>query len=163
MLTAALEKQIRAALAAKIGAAAANIITEEPTIDSKHDEIDLFTKTNVDDELEVVCGKLDFLKFEDSATDGCDDNPLCTIKYRLHLFQGYKKKRSDDSTSAEDFKDLILELRNLLLKPNRMLVSPKIEHLPLRQLTDITLDNDPLMPALGYGHFADFEIKVQIS
>ena len=156
-----IEINLRAALAAKIRTVAANLIVDEPVIDSKHDEIELLTKENVDDEIEIVFGKLDFLKFEDSTTDGCDDEPLVTLFYKLHLFQQFKEKRSDNSTSAKDFTALILNLRNRFLQSNRMLGASNIEHLPLRQILVITLGEDPLMGAEG--HFADFEIRVEIS
>ena len=160
-LSPVIETGLRAALAAKISTVAQNLIVDEPVIDSKHDEIDLLTRENVDGELETVFGKLDFLKFEDSSSDGCDDEPLVTLFYKLHLFQQFKEKRSDNSTSANDFVALVLNLRNKFLESNRRLVSSNIEHLPLRQLIAITLGEDPLMGAEG--HFADFEIKVQIS
>lgn len=158
-LTPEKEKQILEALKAKFELYAANVITDEPLFDSKQDVVDAITIENVDQETEVVYCKLSLSGFEDSATDGCDDEPVVFLTYTAHLFRQYKEKRSDDSTSENDLKALILNLRNKFLERGRELLAD-CEHAPLRQTTFIILGDDPLTGA--FGHYVDLTCRVEI-
>ena len=164
-LTPEKEAEILAALTAKVAAVAdaVNVVADEPLLDSKDNILDTICIQNVDDETEVKFIKIDFLGFEDSDTDGCDDNPVVFLNYNLHVFQQYKEKRSDDSTSTNDIKQLVIALRNRFLeaKNNARQLATKCEHQPLRQQNFIILGDDPL--AVGaYGHFTDLICKVEI-
>lgn len=163
-LTPEKEAEILEALRVKVAACdgAANVVADEPLLDSKDDVLDAICVQNVDDETEVTFIKIDFLKFEDSKTDGCEDNPVVYAVYNLHLFQQFKEKRSDDSTSTGDIKRLVLNLRNLFLatKNNARRLAAYSEHLPLAQSNSIILGNDELTGF--YGHFTDLLCKVEI-
>ncbi len=164
-LTPEKELLILTALKAKIETVpgAVNVIADEPLLDSKQDVLDIICRSNVDDETEVVYLKIDFLGFQDSATDGCDDNPVVFLNYNLHVFQGFKEIRSDNSTSAADLKRLVINLRNEFLRTddNARQLAPNCESAPLRQNNFIILDNDPLTGA--YGHIADLIAKVELT
>lgn len=160
-LTPAIENTIVTALKAKFEAVplVSNCLIDNPLVDSKQDAVDLLTVQNIDDETEVKYIYISFLGFEDSATDGCDDNPSVNLTYNAHLFWGYKERRSDNSTSEKDFKALVLDLRNKFLNRNRVIL-PNCETTPLRQNNFIVLGDDPLTGA--YGFFVDLTVKVEI-
>ncbi len=163
-LTPEKEVEILEALRVKVASAegASNVVADEPLLDSKDDVLETICVQNVDDETEVKFIKIDFVKFEDSKTDGCEDSPVVYATYNFHLFQQYKEKRSDNSTSTADFKRLVLNLRNLFLitENNARRLAANCEHLPLKQTNQITLGNDELTGF--YGHFTDLECKVEI-
>ncbi|MGH9961751.1 MAG: hypothetical protein ACREBC_32250, partial [Pyrinomonadaceae bacterium] len=136
-----------------------NVIVEMPVIDSKQDEIDKLTVTNVDGELEIKYCYVSFLGYEDSATDGCDDAPLVYLNYQAHLFWGFKEKRSDNSSSEKDFKTLFINTRSKFLETGRTLAAGA-EHTPLAQTNSIILGDDPLTGA--YGFFVDLSLRVEV-
>src|ERR1043165_6491401 len=107
-LTPAIEITVINALKAKFEAVpgVSNCLIENPLVDSKQDAVDKLTVQNIDEETEVKYIYISFLGFEDSATDGCDDNPSVNLKYNAHVFLGYKERRSDNSSSEKDFKAL---------------------------------------------------------
>lgn len=163
-LTPEKEALILEALRARIATVpgAVNVIADEPLLDSKQDVLDTICVQNADDETEVKYLKIDFLGFEDSPTDGCEDNPLVYATYNLHLFQQFNAGRSDETTSTKDIKKLLFALRNLFLETanNARQLAPGSESLPLTQNNFILLDNDPLTGY--YGHFVDLKLRVEI-
>lgn len=163
-LTPEKEAEILEALRAKVATAegAANVVSDEPLLDSKDDVLETICFQNSDDETEVKFIKIDFVKFEDSKTDGCEDNPVVYATYNFHLFQQFKDKRTDNSTSTADFKKLVLSLRNLFLVTanNARRVAANCETAPLVQQNPIILGNDELTGF--YGHFTDLTCKVVI-
>jgi hypothetical protein len=163
-LTPEKELLILAALQSKFQSVegADNVLIENPLIDSKQDVVDLVTVPNIDDELEVKYIYLSFQGFEDSATDGCDDMPSVILKYNAHVVHCYKEKRSDASSSEQDIKALVLNLRNKFLNKNRTLTGVEnSETAPLVQTNFIILDVDPLTGADAF--FTDFLVKVEIT
>jgi hypothetical protein len=162
MLDPAKELTIRQALGTKIGNITGSAFIRRPIIDSKQDESELLGVLNVDNEEEMHVCTVDFANFVNSATDGCDDDPMVTVTYKIHLFREYKESRSDLSNSTDDFIALVLNLNNAFLNADRSLASlPKVETLPLAQLSDIVLGDDPLTG--GTGHFVDFLARVQVN
>lgn len=163
-LTPEKELEILAALKAKIVAVpgATNVIADEPLFDSKDDILDAICLQNADDETEVVYLKIDFLQFEDSETDGCEDNPVSFLSYNLHVFQQYSEKRSDDSSGLNDLKAFLINLRNRFRETdnNARQLLAGCETEPLKQNNFIVLGNDPLTGA--YGHFTDLLCKVTV-
>ena len=163
-LTPEKEALILESLRVKVASAegASNVVADEPLLDSKDDVLETICVQNVDDETEVKFIKIDFAKFEDSKTDGCEDNPVVYIVYNFHAFQQYKAKRTDNSTSTSDFKKLVLNLRNLFLvtENNARRIAANCESTPLIQTTPIILGNDDLTGF--YGHFTDLTCKVEI-
>lgn len=141
-----------------------NVITNEPLLDSKQDILRKFCVKHAGNKnkTEVVYLKVDFLGFEDSLTDGCEDNPVVFLSYNLHVFQGYQEIRTDGSTSAGDIKQLVINLRNEFLRTqnNARRLAAGSESTPLRQNNFIILDNDPLTGA--YGHYVDLIARVEI-
>lgn len=164
-LTPAIESEILTALKTKILSAsgASNVIADEPLLDSKFDVAKTICVRAIDNKTEVKYIKIDFLGFEDSPTDGCDDMPVVYISYNLHVFQQYREKRSDDSTSTNDVKTLVINLRNRFLETDNRarFFGGNAEHQPLRQNNFILLGNDPLTGA--YGHFTDLICKIEIT
>lgn len=163
-LTTVIESQILAALRAKVAAVAGaqNVVADEPLFDSKSDVLKTICVRAIDNKTEVKYIKIDFLQFEDSTTDGCDDMPVVFVSYNCHLFQQYREKRNDNSTSTQDIKQLVINLRNRFLETenNARKLTANSEHQPLKQQNFIILDNDPLTGA--YGHFTDLICKVEI-
>lgn len=162
-LTPEKELQIREALGEKTAALTGSVFVRRPMIDSKQDWVELLGKENVDEELEIQACFVDFLGFTDSDQEGCDDDPVVTIDFRIHLFHEYREERSDDSTSTDDFTAVVLNLRNAFLDANRSLGSPvlaRVETLPLVQSGFIILGVDPLTGA--FGHFVDFTASVEL-
>lgn len=164
-LTPEKETEILAALKTKFEAVSGvdNVLIENPLIDSKQDAVEKLTVQNVDDESEVKYLYLSFAGFEDSLTDGCDDNPVVYLNYNAHLFWQYKEKRSNNTSSENDFKKLVISLRNKFLETenNARSLAANSEHLPLKQNDFIILDDDPLTGS--YGFFVDLICKVEIS
>ncbi|HEX8248971.1 MAG TPA: hypothetical protein VF599_12410 [Pyrinomonadaceae bacterium] len=161
-LTPEKEQEILDALAAKLAAIEGidNIVTDDFYTDSKHDVLDRLTVQNSDDETEIKYCYLTFQSFEDSTTDGCDDNPVVFLVYNAHLMWQYKPARSDGSTPQKDLKRLVINLRNKFLQKNRTLAE-NCEHLPLKQNNFIILGDDPLTDVEGY--YVDLQIKVEIT
>ncbi len=161
-LTPEKEIQILDALKAKFEAVAGaeNVLIENPLIDSKQDAVDKLTVQNVDGQTEVKFIYISFLGFQDSATDGCDDNPVVYLTYNAHVVWGFNEKRSDDSFSEKDFKALVLNLRNKFLNKNRTILAD-CETSPLVQSAFIILGDDPLTGA--FGHIVDLTVKVEVS
>ena len=164
-LTTTAEALILAALSAKILAVAgvANVVIDEPLLDSKFDVLKTICVRAVDGKTEVKYLKIDFLGFVDSATDGCDDEPLVFIRYKLHAFQQYRDKRADGTTSTNDIKRLVINLRNEFLRTDNKArrILEKCETQPLKQENFIILGNDPLTGA--YGHFTDLICTVELT
>jgi hypothetical protein len=161
MLDSAKELTIREALGTKVAVITATAFVRRPVIDSKHDWAELLGKQNVDDELEVKCCTVDLLQFTDSDQEGCDDDPVVTLTYQVHLFHQYKEARSDDSNSTDDFAAAVLDLRNKFLEKNRDVAGvADAEYLPLTQSGFIILGTDPLTGSEG--HFVDLIAKVEV-
>jgi hypothetical protein len=139
---------------------AENVLVENPLFDSKQDVLEKVCVENVDGETEVSYIYWSLLGYEDSTTDGCDDNPVVYLIYNAHVFRGYKEKRSDNSFSEKDFKALILNLRNKFLQKNRTILA-NCETTPLKPNNFIVLGDDPLTGA--YGHYYDLTLKVEVS
>ena len=158
------EAEILEALRAKVASLpnAKNVIADEPLLDSKQDVLKTICVQNTDKKTEVKYIKIDFLGFEDSATDGCEDNPVVYLSYNLHVFQQYVEKRKDNSTSTKDVKKLVIDLRNLFLvtENNARVILPNTETQPLTQNQFIILNDDPLTGA--YGHYVDLICKVTV-
>lgn len=163
-LTPEKELLILAALKAKIESVpgAVNVVADEPLLDSKQDFLDAICVQTSDDETEVVYLKIDFLGFEDSETDGCEDNPVSFLSYNLHAFQQYKELRGDGSSGLKDIKALLLNFRNRFLETdnNARILLAGCELQPLTQKTFIVLDNDPLTGA--YGHYFDLIARIEV-
>ena len=163
-LTPERELTITAAVKAKIETVtgAVNVIAAEPFFDSKNDYIDGLTVPNIDGELETVFIKIDYLGWRDSLTDGCDDDPVVFVRYRIHAFHGYKEVRSDDSTSANDIKSLDLNLRNEFRRTadHARRIVPNCETQPLSLQRDIFVGVDALTGA--FGHIADYLLEVEV-
>ncbi len=161
MLDAAKELTIREALGQKVAGITGSVFVRRPVIDSKQDWVDLLGIENVDEEFELRYCTVDLLGFTDSPTDGCDDDPLVTLTYAVHLFHEFKEARSDDSNSTDDFTAAVLNLRSRFLETDRSLGSlERIEHLPLRQSGFIILEEDPVTGS--FGHFVDLQCMVQV-
>lgn len=160
-LSSAKEKTIREALGTKAAALAGSAFVRRPVIDSKQDWVELLGKTNIDGELEVKVCTVDLLQFTDSDQEGCDDDPVATLVYQIHLFHQYKESRSDDSSSTDDFNAAVVDLRNAFLDKNRSLAGLSgVENLPLTQSGFIILGDDPLTGA--FGHYVDLLAKVEV-
>ena len=136
-----------------------NFLIKNPLLDSKTDAVDVLTVENSDGELEVKYIYLSFLGFEDSLTDGCEDDPSVSLTYNAHCFWQYQELRADGSYSERDFVNLILNLRNEFLKSNRVILTDT-ETTPLKQNNFIILGDDPLTGA--YGFYCDLTVKVEI-
>jgi hypothetical protein len=162
MLTPEKEILILAAVKPKFEARIPNVITDEPLFDSKQDVIDKITVQSVDDKTEVVYCKLSLLEpFNDSDTDGCDDDPLTTPKYLAHVVCEYNPARSDGSSSEKDLKTIALNLHNDFLNKNRTVSGvPGCEYVPLKRASNIILDNDPLTGV--YAHYIDLILGIEI-
>jgi hypothetical protein len=159
MLTPEKQEQILGALKAKFALEAHNVITDEPLFDSDNDVVDLICRVNADDEQEVVYCRLSLTRFLDSATDGCEDDPVVTLTYSAHLFWEFREKRSDDSSPEKDLIDLILRLRNRFLLPDRD-IGETAEHTPLRGVSNIILGTDPLTGVHGF--YKDVAVDVVV-
>lgn len=160
-LTPALESEIIEALVAKIALVdgADNVIHVEPLIDSKADFIDELTIQNIDEVLETKYIKIDYLGWRDSPVDGCDDNPVVFLRYKIRLFHQYAAPRSNESTPHGDLKTLDLLLRGKFLEPNRTLAAGS-EHTPLTSLSDMLLIDDELTGVFGYSRELQIEIEI---
>lgn len=161
MLTAEKELTIREAAGTKIALLTGSTFVRRPVIDSKIDWVDLLGHANVDDEMELRVCTVDLLQFLDSEEEGCDDDPVTTLTYGVHVFHQFKESRSDDSTSTDDFNALLLNLRNSFLSNDRSLGDlPKVESLPLTQSGFILLGDDPLTGS--FGHSVDLLLRVEV-
>ena len=160
MLTPEKQTEILTALKAKFALEAANVIADEPLFDSDNDVVELICRASVDEEQEVVYCRLSFVGFLDSATDGCDDDPVVTVRYFAHLFWEFREKRSDGSSPEKDLVDLILRLRNRFLLPNRD-IRDDAEHTPLRGVSDIILGADPLTGVHGFSKDLAVDVVVE--
>ncbi|MEO6588887.1 MAG: hypothetical protein ABIP06_06115 [Pyrinomonadaceae bacterium] len=160
-LTPALENEIITALDAKISTVdgADNVIYVEPLIDSKADFIDELTVQNIDSAIETRYIKIDYLGWRDSPVDGCDDNPVTFIRYKIRLFHSYSGPRSDASTPHGDIKTLDLLLHSKFLEPVRTLAANS-EHAPLVSIQDMILNEDELTGVFGYSRELSIEIEV---
>jgi hypothetical protein len=167
MLDPAKELIIREAIGDKISAITGYVFVRRPLIDSRADWAELLGVENADGKLEIKYCTVDLLGFADSPTDGCDDDPLTTLSYSVHLFNQYRESAvSDDSNSTDDFTATVLDLRNSFLNANRG-VGPRgyppienVERLPLVQSGFIILGEDPLTGA--FGHYIDLIAKVEV-
>lgn len=163
-LTPEKEAEILAAIKAKIESVpgAINVVADEPLLDSKQDVLKTICFKNIDNKTEVRYLKIDFSGFTDSAEEGCEDEPVVFISYKLHLFHQFVEKRTDASSSAKDIKTLVLNLRNKFLETddNARSLATDCESTPLVQNKFIILGNDELTGY--YGHFTDLTLKVEI-
>ncbi|MCD9186711.1 MAG: hypothetical protein LUM44_09770 [Pyrinomonadaceae bacterium] len=164
LLTPAKEIDILTALKTKFEAVedVSNVIIDDDLFDSEQDVIDnLSIQKTSDDETEVKYIYISFASFEDQTEDGCEDDPAVTLNYNAHIFWQYKEKRADNSRIANDFKALVINLRNKFLNKNRTLEGiGNCETAPLVQNHSIILDNDDLTGF--YGYIADFTVPVEI-
>ncbi len=161
MLTPAKELTIREALGTKIALITSSAFVRRPMISSKQDWVELLGSENVDEEFELKVCTVDLLSFTDSEEEGCDDDPVVLLTYRIHYFRQYKELRSNDSNSTDDFNADILNLRNSFLDEDRSLGDlAKVESLPLTQSGFILLGDDPLTGA--FGHFIDLQLQVEV-
>lgn len=160
-LTPEIESAVLPAVKAKVESvsSADNVFADDPSIDSKHDFIEKLVVQNVDGESETKYIKIDYLGWRDSLTDGCDDDPVVFLRYKIRLFHQWKPARSDNSTPAIDIKSLDLQIRNKFLETNRTLASG--ENLPLVTLADIILGVDELTGV--YGYIRDLLLEVELS
>lgn len=138
-----------------------NVIVIDEEFSSKRDGIDAFTVKDSDNERAVKYCYITFEKFEDSKTDGCDDMPVVFLYFNAHLVFGYKEKRKNGTTPKKDHLAQAINLRNKFLEPNRSIQAvTNTETEPLRQKSNILLDDDPLTGV--YAYFVDLEIKVTV-
>ena len=161
MLTSAKEKTIREALGAKIAALTGTAFVRRPMISSRQDWAELLGIVNASGELELRLTTVDLAGFTDSETEGCDDDPVVFLTYRVHLFHEYVEARPDSSNSTDDFAAVVIGLRNAFLQGSRDIPGvPRAEHLPLVQSGFIILGDDPVTGA--YGHSVDLEARVEV-
>lgn len=51
---------------------------------------------------------ISYLRFEDDPAEGCEDEPLISIFYRLHVFREYEFERADESDAPDLFLKKVL-------------------------------------------------------
>ena len=160
-LTPEKESNILAALALKFGTVSGieNVTSEDELIDSKQDAIDAICTRDSDNATVVKYAQVKYAGWRDSATDGCDDNPVVFLKYSVRIFQQYTARRSDLTTPYQDIKLLDINLHNKFREKNRALLE-KCEWQPLVPVSDIILDVDELTGIFGYSRNYTLEVEV---
>lgn len=64
---------------------------------------------------EAYFAEITFLRFQDSDTEGCDDNPVTFVFYNVHIFKQFKDVRSAGTNSHDELLDLVVALHNKFL------------------------------------------------
>lgn len=160
-LTAEKELAIRTSLGEKVAAITNSVFIRRPLFDSKQDWTEGLGHVNIDGETEIRACTVDLYSFTDSPTEGCDDDPVVTLTYGVHLFHQYQESRTDESNSTDDFNAAVLDLRNTFLQGSRDVAGAAgSEYLPLVQSGFIILDDDPLTGA--FGHYVDLQAQVEV-
>lgn len=59
--------------------------------------------------------EITFLRFQDSETDGCDDNPITFVWYNIHVFKQFKDVRGAGTNSHDELLDFVVALHNKFL------------------------------------------------
>lgn len=156
--------EITEALRAKIAAVpgASNVVASEPLLGSKDEVLDTICVQNSDEETEIKYIKIDYAGWRDSEEYGCEDNPVVFARFKIHSFQGYNEIRANGTTSANDIRNLDINLHNRFRETANYArrLAANCEHAPLALSKDIVLEADELTGA--YGHTADYTIEVEI-
>lgn len=166
-ITSQKEKDVLAALVRKFETVSgiSNIVTTDDLLDSKQDVIAAVCVRDSDNKTIVKFCQVKYTGWRDSDTDGCDDDPVVFMRYNVHIFQAYTPKRKNGTTPYEDIKILDIELHNIFRAKNRKLYDadsnalPKCESQPLVPVSDIILNDDPLIGSVGY--FRDYLLEVE--
>lgn len=113
------------------------------------------------DDLEVQFCQVSFLKFEDSKTDGCADDPLVYVHYKIHLFHEFRQARKDGTNSHDTFVALILNLRNKFLLTQDAVANS--ERSPLAQEQFMLTDTENEFFPGAFGHYTNLITKIEVS
>lgn len=76
--------------------------------------VDTLTKEEYE-AFEASFATITFLRFQDSDTDGCDDNPVTWVYYNIHVFKQFKDVRSAGTNSHDELLALAVALHNKFL------------------------------------------------
>jgi len=152
------EKEVRAALKAWLETfpILGNVFDRRRLIVNKIDFVAKLGIDSVDGISEIVFAQIDFLKFEDSQTEGFDDCPVPILVYNIHLFREFADLREDDSNSSDDFISAILTLRDAIL--NKRGYSFGVAD-PVTQDDFAQFGSDGFTDCKG--HFTDLTLRVQ--
>jgi len=77
-------------------------------------QVDSMTEAQYD-AFESSFAIITFLRFQDSDTDGCDDNPVTFVWYNIHIFKQFKDVRAAGTNSHDELLDLVVALHNRFL------------------------------------------------
>src|SRR5688500_6176007 len=116
-LTAEVELEIRKQLAAKMALVPdAGHVLPSPLFFA--DKADFFavvdtqlTQKQIELEPAAFCA-ISLLKFEDSPSEGCADEPLVRLTYNFYFFREIFPEREDEAETSDDFLKLLLKSYN---------------------------------------------------
>lgn len=159
-LTPEKEILIRQAIKSRIESLADLAVFEErKLISSKQDFVAKTTRIVAGKKAVRFC-QIDFLSFTDSDSDGCEDDPVVVVSYRLHAFYQFNSD-SGATNSLNNFIKLVLDVRNSFLSaPTIFFGDPNTQLKPLEQASDILTGLDPFIDLDG--HFVDLTAQVEL-
>jgi hypothetical protein len=108
---------------------------------------------------------IDFEPFEDTK-DGCDDDPVYNLVYRLKLAVSYSDKRPDNSTSTDDFARFAMTMRARVLSNRQFNFAEAGEYDRLRCENLEAVSFDPFgedEETLIRGPVGEFSLKVRVT
>jgi hypothetical protein len=102
-----------------------------------------------------------FLAFEDDSSAGCDDKPVYRLVYTLRLIVSLNDRRTDGTTSTDDFARLVLTLRQKVLNERHL---SGYQQLRCENLTAARSDFGPDERETGLtAHSIDLTLKVEVT
>lgn len=120
-LTSAVELEIRKQLAAKMALVedAGHILPSPLFFADKSDFFavvnPLVTQKQIESTPAAFCS-ISLLKFEDSPSEGCADEPLVRLTYNFYFFREIFTEREDETETPDDFLKLLLKSHNSFIK-----------------------------------------------
>ncbi len=161
-VTAGDEKTLRGNLKTFLEAIAilGNVHTRRRRVDNRADFVTKFGVQIAAVPLNQIVRYVDieFVRFEDSPSEGFDDCPVLIATYNLHLFQEFFEV-DDDANSNDDAIESLLTLRDKFLETQEFPAGNfDAESEPLTMPEFMSLGNDGFTDAVG--HFADLQLRV---
>lgn len=165
-LTTARENTIRAYLAAQSLIALpdyANHIFPTPVyFASAQDFAAMVQETFVQKTYKVFYLMINFGRFEDSRTRGCDDDPVLTVSYKFQLFRETQEARNSNPNSHDQLVTDMVNLRNRFLA-TQDITPNQIVHSPLVQVGDMITIQDCEYVVGILGDWMNFRVNVEIN
>lgn len=103
-----------------------------------------------------------FLRFQDSRTQGCDENPLSNVWYGLTIFKHFKDVRGDNTNSHDEIIDLILLVRTRLLENRDHPTIAGLSNTPLEATDNLRRDSICEFLKDVRGDYQNFKFSVEV-